>query len=83
MAISPHTDWRNDGGLKSSSFYKKTFAVFPVRCTDKVVIFKFYYKKFTKWEAGYTYNNENEYHIDFIENISEEEYIVRKLSDNL
>ena len=81
MAISPHTDWRNDSTLKSTCFYKKRFAVVPVRCTDKVVTFQYYYKKYRKWEASYSY--EDEYHIDFIENISEEEFIVRKLADNL
>lgn len=80
-------DWRNDVGLSSRTEYKKRFAIFPVKCLhDESVWFKSYYSKYKHW--GYSdivQQSCNEYylHTDFIENITEGEYIVRKLSENL
>ena len=82
-----YNNWRDDPGLESQTEYKRRFAVLPVRCSDNtLVFFKHYYSKFIHW--GYRhgkYDNLNDYylHTDFIENISEAEYIVRKLSENL
>ena len=80
--------WRNDQGLENKSIYKKRFSVIPVKCSGNVLVwFKFYYKKYTIW---YNSNNNNisidnleYYHIDFNENITEEEYIIRKLRETL
>jgi hypothetical protein len=44
---------------------------------------KHYYSKYNRWTSTHV-SEELEYcHTDFVENITEEEYIVRKLADNL
>lgn len=75
-------DWRNDPGLVSQIEYRKRFALLPVRCSDgEQVWFKHYYSKYKEWgdESPFEYS----LHTDFIENITEAEYIIRKLSENL
>lgn len=80
-------NWRNDPGLDSEIIYKKRFALFPVICTGDVKVwFKIYYKKYAIWghKNGKIFNNDDEYrHVDFIENITEEDYLVRKLAKTL
>jgi len=79
-------NWRSDPGLSSVSLYKKRFALIPVKCSSgESVLFKSYYKKFLIWTHGDTANlvEENYLHTDFIENITESEYIVRKLAETL
>jgi hypothetical protein len=86
MPVAP--SWRDDAGLASKSFYKRKFAIFPVDCTGGVrVWFKFYYKKFTVWKhspSNKIFDDDVDYyHKDFNENITEEDYIVRKLAETL
>ncbi len=67
-------DWRKDPAIKKHDFYVKTFAIVPTLCTDgKWIWLKTFYKKYI------SYSN----HIDFDGNISEEEYLLRKLSEKL
>jgi len=77
-----HTDWRNESGLDVTSFYKKKFSFFRTTCSDgEIVLFKIYYKKYNNWNSSFRdYNNG---HVDFVENITEAEYLTRKLADNL
>lgn len=75
-------NWRNDNGLKSVVEYKKRFAYLKTECADgSIVWLKPYYKKYKIWSSGYDDGNYS--HTDFIENITEAEYLVRMLSDNL
>jgi hypothetical protein len=79
-------NWRSDSGLTAVSLYRKRFALFPVKCSGgESVTFKFYYKKYTIWTHGNPSNLiEDTYrHTDFIENITEAEYIIRKLAETL
>ncbi len=83
-----YNDWRDDPGLKSHTEYKKRFAYFPVKCSDGTSVwFKKYYSKYKSWgmSHGVDLFEGDEYylHTDFIEHITEAEYIVRKLSENL
>lgn len=76
--------WRNDPNMISKSFYKKKFALFPVKCFDgEKVWLKNYYKKYTLWGLDNNWRDfEGFYgHTEFVENISEAEYIVRRLKD--
>ena len=71
-------NWRIDSGLSHKTKYKRRFAFLPVLSLDNTIIwFDFYYKKYEIW------GQDNSSHADFIENITEAEYIVRKLADNL
>lgn len=80
-------NWRNDPGLASAIEYRKSLALRPIVCSDGTRIwFKFYYKKYEHWGHSNTLTGGNpetmdEYylHTDFIENVSEADYIVRKL----
>ena len=79
-------DWRT--GLASSISYRRKFAIRPVYCSDGTKVwFKYYYSKYISYghdiEINPFDNNEYYIHKDFAENITEAEYIVRKLADNL
>jgi hypothetical protein len=79
-------NWRNDPGLSSTSEYRKKFAFRPVICSDgSKVWFKSYYKKYELWSHGKNipYCDEDYLHTDFIENITEAEFIIRKLAETL
>lgn len=88
LDIDPH-NWRNDPGLSCIIEYKKRFAFFPVKCADGTKVwFRHYYKKYELWShnhagSGSKYRDSDYLHTDFIENITEPEYIVRKLSETL
>ena len=84
--VSPNNNWRNDPGLVSKPKYRKKFAFLPTRCSDNTKVWmKFYYKKYTLWFHGEdAFRYDDEYlHTDSIENITEAEYIVRKLAETL
>jgi len=91
MTYTLSNNWRNDPGLHSVTEYKRKFAIRPITCSDNIQVwFKFYYKKYEHWgHSNIPFNrnfntlDESYIHTDFIENISEAEYIVRKLSENL
>lgn len=84
-SINQPETWRSDPSMVSVSKYKKSFAIFPVTCEDgKRIWLKPFYKKYITW--GHMRNskifNDDEYgHTEFIENISEDEFLVRKLSE--
>ena len=79
-------NWRDDPGLESHSYYEKRFAITPVISHDgQKIWFKKYYKKYKSWShtrSGLPLMIAT-FHRDFVENITEEEYIVRKLSESL
>jgi hypothetical protein len=82
----PLPNWRDEQGLVSTNLYKRKFAWYPVTCNDGTTIwFSNYYKKYTQWNNHHApAMSQWDYgHTDFIENISEAEYIVRKLAENL
>lgn len=81
-------DWRNDPGLTSTVIYKKKFALLPRRCEDGTLVWlKNYYTKFQFWgfRRSITMANVLDYrddlHEDKLENITEAEYIIRKLTE--
>jgi hypothetical protein len=80
--------WRNDPGLTSTTEYKRKFALFKVECSDNTTVWlEYYYKKYEHWSSGYgnkIFDDDTAYyHTDFIENITEAEYIIRKLAETL
>ena len=79
--------WRDDPGMSRARVYKRRFAYLPVNCTDGTRVWlKFYYKSFDYWSHGQSnkiFNDDDHYHVDLLGNISEEEYIVRKLAETL
>jgi len=87
MLHKPPDNWRNDPGLSAAIEYKRSFALRPIICCDGTKVwFKFYYKKYEHWshsKSGKVYYDEGYLHTDFIENVSEAEYIIRKLAENL
>ena len=77
-------DWRD--GLESIPVYKRKFAYLPiVTSADDRVWMKFYYKKYVSYHTNYGASlqvfDDDYQHTDFVENISEEEFVVRKLSE--
>jgi hypothetical protein len=83
-------NWRDE--LSHTTHYKKMFAVRSVICSDGTKVWlKNYYKKFRVWGQSPNWGHsptgpfsKRDYnHIDFVENITEAEYIVRKLAENL
>lgn len=88
MTQKPKQDWRNDSGLSSTPKYKKKFAFFEVKCSDgSKVWLRNYYKKYLVWSTDDMHirltHDDGYFHTDFIENITESEYIIRKLAENL
>ena len=81
--------WRDDPGLILEVEYKKKFAWLPTKVSKNKIWLKTYYSKYHNWGCSYmSVRNSKEhyascYHQDFVENISESEYLVRKLADNL
>jgi len=78
-------DWREVEGFEGIPEYKKRFAFLPKTCSDGSVVFlKNYYEKYLHWvrEASHFLEKDFHAHTDFVENITEAEYIVRKLSDD-
>lgn len=81
-----YTNWRYDHGMESRPVYKKRFALWRKVCADgSVVWLKPYYKKYLIWSTstGAASYDKDYYHKEFIEDVSEAEYIVRKLAENL
>lgn len=83
------TSWRDDPGMECKVDYRKKFAFLPVICHDGTKVWlKRYYKKYELWShKGYgstqPFDLDHGYlHTDFIENVSEAEYIIRKLAEN-
>lgn len=77
-------NWRDE--LSHTTHYKKMFAVRSVICSDGTKVWlKNYYRKFRIWEHSLAgpFSKRDYNHTDFIENITEAEYIVRKLAENL
>ncbi len=83
--MSNKPTWRDDTGLVKCSVYKKCFAIRPKVCADgKKVWFGMYYKKYNIWSYGHELPDAAEYgHTEFVEAISEEDYIIRKLAETL
>jgi hypothetical protein len=77
--------WRDDSSLTSTNTYKKKFAFFPAKVSGGKVWLKFYYKKYRTWfhEHGHLNLDGDTGHTEFLEAISEEEYVVRKLAERL
>lgn len=78
--------WRDDDGLVSKTVYKRRWAIRPVVCScGEKVWFSPYYSKYRVWGSKFTDDIDSEEypHTDFVENITEAEYIVRKLAENL
>ena len=81
MAYIPEDNWRNDPGMKCAIEYKKKFAILPVICHDGIKVWwEAYYTKYIQW--GHRSVDRHDYcHTDKCENITESEYIVRKLTE--
>jgi hypothetical protein len=77
--------WRSDPGMTSVTAYKRRFALLPVSCSDSSSVWlKAYYTKYIIWGANNDDNlNSGNGHIDKIEDITEAEYLVRKLIDGV
>lgn len=79
-------NWRNEPGLVATNEYKRNFAYLPVSCTGgEKIWFSYYYKHLQHWTVGRQVSIEDQYyyHTDFVGNITEQEYVVRKLSETL
>ena len=82
----PLPNWRDD--FIATSVYKKRFAIIPTKCSDgNKVWLKPYYSKYDVWSTSHSHiglDVEGEYnHTDFIERITEAEYIVRRLTEGI
>lgn len=78
-------NWRDEPGLGKAVLYKRRFAIFPTECMcGSVIWLKFYYKKYEIWgmRSGKIYNDDYA-HTDYIGNITEEDYLVKKLAETL
>ncbi|HEY6437041.1 MAG TPA: hypothetical protein VIY47_10660 [Ignavibacteriaceae bacterium] len=76
--------WRDDTSMINVVEYRKKFAWFPIKINDDKIWLKRYYSKYRIWANARVFGDEDDYkHTDFIENVTTEEYIVRKLAENL
>ena len=79
-------NWRDE--MKPITVYKRKFAFLPKECADESVVwFKFYYSKFHIWNSSHRtaiFDLDEDFgHVDFVENITEAEYIVRRLTEGI
>lgn len=85
--INQPEDWRSDQSLIPKTSYKKSFAIFPVTCSGNQRIWlRVYYKKYITWShsrGSRVFNDDDYGHTDFIENITEDEFLVRKIAERL
>ena len=65
--------------LKTHIAYRRRFAFWPTKCSGRWVWLKYYMEKYKQWIHGTLMFND----IEHIENITEADYIVRKLSESL
>lgn len=89
----PLENWRKDAGLVCTPVYHHRFAFLPTKCENGLtVFFEWYYRKFNVWE--YDRNSPHRrsdkesdiptyQSVEFVENVTKEEYLIRKLSGNL
>lgn len=86
----PKDNWRNDPGLTSTAIYRKKFALLPHKCQDGTYVWlTHYYTKYVYWGfrraiaavdiAGYR----DDLHEDKLEDITEAEYIIRRLTEGI
>lgn len=89
--MSEYKSWRDDPGMKTYREYKKKFAWWPKICGDQKVWWETYYAVYSHWVHMYAsslpatvFENADERdHVDFDCNITEAEYLVRKLAESL
>ncbi len=69
-------NWRDDPGMVCITEYKKKFALWPIKCQDIEWIWLVtYYKEYNIWHS----HDRSRIHPDYIDSITEAEYLVRKL----
>ena len=90
MTIYEDDNWRNDPGLTSTHMYRKKFALFPRKCEDGTLVWlKNYYTKYKYWgfrrpiSATDIADFRDDLHKDRLEDITEAEYIVRRLTEGI
>ncbi len=70
--------------MTKSVKYRKKFAFLPVYTKfGERIWFRIFYKKYEIIQDMYTDEDGFLHHVDFIENITESDYLVLKLADNL
>jgi hypothetical protein len=80
--IPEQPNWRNESDLSHATEYRRRYALWPRTCSDGTQVWlAYYYKKYEHWTSRYDMQRHG--HTDYIESITEAEYIVRKLSENL
>lgn len=79
--------WRDDESLSVAYFYQRKFALLKTKCSDGTSVwFTNYYRVSRVWTSGKpfaSYITDEYYHKEFVENINEAEYLVRKLIGTL
>jgi|AntAceMinimDraft_11_1070367.scaffolds.fasta_scaffold46115_2 hypothetical protein len=77
-------DWRD--GLICYPFYIRVFAFLSVECEGGNKVWaKHYYRKYATYSTPLFKGGEEHEHLhtDFIESITEEEFLIRKIADTL
>ena len=85
MNKNQEPNWRNDKGLICNIEYRKKFALWRVTCSDgSKVWLEYYYKRYDHWSNVNQSINDFEpesVHKEYVECITEAEYIVRKITE--
>jgi hypothetical protein len=79
-------NWREDSSLKCNTEYKRKFAWYRITCSDGTKVwFGHYYRKYEHWTEVWnsSISKDMHRHTDLVEYVSEAEYIVRKLAEEL
>jgi hypothetical protein len=81
----PPPGWRDE--VSGTPLYKRKWAYRTVTCSNgEEVRWRWYFSKYIVWGSLHSYPpfvDETYGHKDFVENITESEYITRKLAGNL
>ena len=81
--IKKPDDWRDDSSISIKLYYRRHFAIFPKRLSDKTWIWLQHY--YCVWQRLYYRSNEEAFRAEktFPRFISEEEYVFKKIAGTL
>lgn len=74
-------NWRDE--LKNTMFYRKVYAFLPVQCGEERVWLKNYYREYNHYNSDFASDQFGDGHTEFSRNVTEEEFVVLSLTNNV
>jgi hypothetical protein len=74
--------WYDDPSCVINYEYKRKYSYWPIKLDNKIIVFRYYYKKYLLVSYDRAFHD-YDHHCAYVESITENEYICRKLAGNL